>query len=235
MRRYRAIGIRDRRLRRTRRRPTQPKFVSLRTSVVVATVLPATTGALDLDRHPAPVATLDDGLDVAHPGAEAAEAVDPLEAGVAGDLDALDTALGVVEPERAVLAVDGEDGALELGGRGRGRGGRHGGGEDDGDGDACDLHGRKPARRRSKRSPTAGEEPAKGGAMRIGVLGTGMVGRAISGKLAELGHDVRVGSRTEGDGAVRFADAAAHGELVFNCTNGAGSLDALAAAGEDNL
>ena len=71
--------------------------------------------------------------------------------------------------------------------------------------------------------------------MRIGVLGTGMVGRAISGKLAELGHDVRVGSRTEGDGAVRFADAAAHGELVFNCTNGAGSLDALAAAGEDNL
>jgi predicted dinucleotide-binding enzyme len=71
--------------------------------------------------------------------------------------------------------------------------------------------------------------------MRIGVLGTGMVGRAISGKLAELGHDVRVGSRTEGDGAVRFAAAAAHGELVFNCTNGAGSLDALTAAGEDNL
>jgi predicted dinucleotide-binding enzyme len=71
--------------------------------------------------------------------------------------------------------------------------------------------------------------------MRIGVLGTGMVGRAISGKLAELGHDVRVGSRTEGDGAVRFADAAAHGAVVFNCTNGAGSLDALAAAGEDNL
>ncbi len=71
--------------------------------------------------------------------------------------------------------------------------------------------------------------------MRIGVLGTGMVGRAISGRLAELGHDVRVGSRTEGDGTVVFADAAAHGELVFNCTNGAASLDALAAAGEENL
>jgi predicted dinucleotide-binding enzyme len=71
--------------------------------------------------------------------------------------------------------------------------------------------------------------------MRIGVLGTGMVGRAISGKLAELGHDVRVGSRTEGDGAVVFADAAAHGEVVFNCTNGAASLDALAAAGAENL
>ena len=71
--------------------------------------------------------------------------------------------------------------------------------------------------------------------MRIGVLGTGMVGRALSGRLAELGHDVLVGSRTAGDGAVTFADAAAHGELVFNCTNGAASLDALTAAGADNL
>lgn len=71
--------------------------------------------------------------------------------------------------------------------------------------------------------------------MRIGVLGTGMVGRAISGKLAELGHDARVGSRTAGEGSVAFADAAAHGELVFNCTNGAASLDALGAAGADSL
>jgi predicted dinucleotide-binding enzyme len=68
--------------------------------------------------------------------------------------------------------------------------------------------------------------------MKIGVLGTGMVGRAISGKLEELGHDVKVGSRTAGDGAVEFADAAAHGEIVFNCTNGAASLDALGAAGD---
>ena len=71
--------------------------------------------------------------------------------------------------------------------------------------------------------------------MRIGVLGTGMVGRAISGKLAELGHDVRVGSRTEGDGAVVFAEAAAHGEVVFNCTAGSASLEAIAAAGEGNV
>jgi predicted dinucleotide-binding enzyme len=71
--------------------------------------------------------------------------------------------------------------------------------------------------------------------MRIGVLGTGMVGRAISGRLEALGHDVRVGSRTEGDGAVVFADAAAHGELLFNCTSGSASLEALAAAGEQNL
>jgi 8-hydroxy-5-deazaflavin:NADPH oxidoreductase len=71
--------------------------------------------------------------------------------------------------------------------------------------------------------------------MRIGVLGTGMVGRTISGKLEALGHDVRVGSRTAGDGKVLFADAAAHGEVLFNCTAGSGSLDALAAAGEENL
>jgi predicted dinucleotide-binding enzyme len=71
--------------------------------------------------------------------------------------------------------------------------------------------------------------------MRIGVLGTGMVGRAIAGKLTELGHDVRVGSRTAGEDKVPFAEAAAHGEVVFNCTAGSGALDALAAAGGENL
>jgi predicted dinucleotide-binding enzyme len=71
--------------------------------------------------------------------------------------------------------------------------------------------------------------------MKIGVLGTGMVGRTIARALTERGHDVRVGSRTERDDAVVFADAAAHGEVLFNCTNGGVSLDALAAAGEENL
>jgi len=71
--------------------------------------------------------------------------------------------------------------------------------------------------------------------MRIGVLGTGTVGRTIATKLRELGHDVRVGSRSTGDDAVPFPDAAAHGELVFNCTAGAASLEALGAAGEENL
>jgi 8-hydroxy-5-deazaflavin:NADPH oxidoreductase len=71
--------------------------------------------------------------------------------------------------------------------------------------------------------------------MRIAVLGTGVVGRTIAEKLRELGHDVLVGSRSAGDDAVPFADAAAHGELVFNCTNGNASLDALHAAGEENL
>jgi 8-hydroxy-5-deazaflavin:NADPH oxidoreductase len=71
--------------------------------------------------------------------------------------------------------------------------------------------------------------------MRIGVLGTGVVGTTIANKLRELGHEVLIGSRTAGEDAVPFDDAAAHGELVFNCTNGNASLDALNAAGAENL
>lgn len=85
--------------------------------------------------------------------------------------------------------------------------------------------------------------------MRIGVLGTGMVGKAIGTRLVDLGHEVRMGSRTAGseratewiadvgEGASEgdFAAAAEHGELVFNCTAGTASLDALTAAGERNL
>jgi predicted dinucleotide-binding enzyme len=85
--------------------------------------------------------------------------------------------------------------------------------------------------------------------MKIGVLGTGVVGQAIAGKLAALGHEVKMGARepgntkaaafakTAGRGASHgtFADAAAFGELVFNCANGAASLDALTAAGAKNL
>jgi predicted dinucleotide-binding enzyme len=69
----------------------------------------------------------------------------------------------------------------------------------------------------------------------IGVLGTGNVGRTIAAKLFELGHDVLVGSRTAKEDAVTFADAAAHGELVFNCTAGDKSLEALRMAEADNL
>jgi 8-hydroxy-5-deazaflavin:NADPH oxidoreductase len=85
--------------------------------------------------------------------------------------------------------------------------------------------------------------------MKIGVLGTGMVGKAIASRLAELGHEERMSSRTvgnedavawaaqarEGASEGEFADAADFGEVVFNCTAGAASLDALAAAGEENL
>jgi hypothetical protein len=85
--------------------------------------------------------------------------------------------------------------------------------------------------------------------MKIGVLGTGMVGETIGTKLVALGHEVVMGSRTatnekavawaKGAGgkgrAGTFADAAAHGELVFNCTGGMVSLEALKAAGVANL
>jgi predicted dinucleotide-binding enzyme len=85
--------------------------------------------------------------------------------------------------------------------------------------------------------------------VRIGVLGTGTVGHTLATKLVELGHDVRMGARdvanekardwaaSAGEGASQgtFADAAGHGEVVFNCTAGAVSLDALELAGDDAL
>ena len=71
--------------------------------------------------------------------------------------------------------------------------------------------------------------------MRVGVLGTGIVGMTLAGKLRELGHDVRVGSRDGSKGDGSFAEVAAHGELVLNCTAGTASLEALEQAGEDNL
>jgi predicted dinucleotide-binding enzyme len=85
--------------------------------------------------------------------------------------------------------------------------------------------------------------------MKIGVLGTGMVGNAIASKLVALGHDVMMGSRTADNAKAKtwantagarghvgtFADTAAFGEVIFNCTNGANSLAALRAAGAANL
>lgn len=96
--------------------------------------------------------------------------------------------------------------------------------------------------------------------MRIGILGTGVVGQALAGKLAEPGHDVIVGTRdvaktlaqTEPNaygmppfGAWQkqnpgvkldtFAGAAQHAEILFNATNGEASLEVLQLAGESNL
>lgn len=85
--------------------------------------------------------------------------------------------------------------------------------------------------------------------MKITVLGTGMVGQAIGSRLLELGYEVRMGSRTAHNDKAEtwshqhaqkashgtFADAAAFGEVIFNCTAGQATLLALEAAGEDNL
>lgn len=83
--------------------------------------------------------------------------------------------------------------------------------------------------------------------MRIGILGSGMVGQTVGAKLVELGHDVVIGTRDPGKlsewieqvgGSARAASgaaAAAHGEIVINATAGTASLDVLQAAGAENL
>ncbi|MGW3356835.1 NADPH-dependent F420 reductase [Streptomyces bungoensis] len=96
--------------------------------------------------------------------------------------------------------------------------------------------------------------------MRYAVLGTGIVGQTIAGKLADLGHEVVLGTRdpeatlarADPDAygnppvaqwltrhpqvrALSFADAAAFGEAVVNTTAGAASLQVLEAAGRDRL
>jgi len=85
--------------------------------------------------------------------------------------------------------------------------------------------------------------------MNVGVLGSGSVGQALAGKLAELGHDVVLGTRDPANvnekkgyapslgewlatvrGAARlgtFAEAAAHGELIVNALNGLVAVETL--------
>jgi 8-hydroxy-5-deazaflavin:NADPH oxidoreductase len=92
--------------------------------------------------------------------------------------------------------------------------------------------------------------------MKISVVGTGQVGRALAGAFAARGHEVAVGTRdpdatlarTEPDAQgtppyarwqeehpdvrlVALADAGAHAELLVNATSGAASAEALATAG----
>ncbi|HXZ77701.1 MAG TPA: NAD(P)-binding domain-containing protein [Streptosporangiaceae bacterium] len=96
--------------------------------------------------------------------------------------------------------------------------------------------------------------------MKIAVLGTGIVGQSLAGRLAELGHEVTAGTRdvaatmarTAPDamgsppypawaaahpqvGLATFAGAAAGAELLVNATSGGVSMAALAAAGTANL
>lgn len=91
--------------------------------------------------------------------------------------------------------------------------------------------------------------------MKFGVLGTGPVGQVFAARLAQLGHEVMVGTRDPEATLARaapgpfgtppfsewravhpkvligtFEQAAAFGEIVVNATLGAGSLDALRTA-----
>ncbi|MGW7413501.1 NADPH-dependent F420 reductase [Streptomyces sp. NPDC054863] len=77
--------------------------------------------------------------------------------------------------------------------------------------------------------------------MRIGILGTGNVARAVATGLADKGHDVVLGSREPGRrkdlglGVVTHAQAVAHGEVVVNATPGSESVPLLHRIGADTL
>lgn len=85
--------------------------------------------------------------------------------------------------------------------------------------------------------------------MKIGVFGTGVVGKTIASKLAGLGHEVKMGSRSaSNENAAQwvasaggkasqgtFAEAAAFGEILFNCTKGDATLNVLELAGANNM
>jgi predicted dinucleotide-binding enzyme len=83
--------------------------------------------------------------------------------------------------------------------------------------------------------------------MKIGVLGTGMVGTTIATKLVQLGHHVTMGSRTPDNQAAAhwtklnginasqgtFADAVLYSEMVFLCTKGEATLEVVRTAGQN--
>jgi 8-hydroxy-5-deazaflavin:NADPH oxidoreductase len=86
--------------------------------------------------------------------------------------------------------------------------------------------------------------------MQIGILGSGVTGQTVGSKLIHLGHEVMLGSRQEANPKLvvwakeeasqhalygTFRDAAKFGEIVFNCTKGSASIDALMSAGAENL
>jgi predicted dinucleotide-binding enzyme len=84
--------------------------------------------------------------------------------------------------------------------------------------------------------------------MRIAVFGSGTVGETLGSKLVELGHDVKMGSRSAtnekaaawvkkaGSRASQgtFADAAKFGELIVNATKGDATLEVFRQAGQEN-
>ena len=84
---------------------------------------------------------------------------------------------------------------------------------------------------------------------KIGILGTGVVGSTIGTRLIQLDYTVKMGSRESGNPKAlawvdkngpnasegNFADAAAFGEIIFNCTKGEHAIEAISLAGKENL
>jgi 8-hydroxy-5-deazaflavin:NADPH oxidoreductase len=85
--------------------------------------------------------------------------------------------------------------------------------------------------------------------MKVGVLGTGDVGKVLGSAMIQLGHEVKMGSReaTNSKSAEwkqknggrastgTFADAAKFGEIIFLCTLWSGTENAIRMAGPENF
>lgn len=83
--------------------------------------------------------------------------------------------------------------------------------------------------------------------VRVGIIGSGVVGQTPGAKLVSLGHEVKVGSRdpsklaegrrarARGASAGTFDEAAAHGEVVILATLWEGTRNALELCGPGNL
>ncbi len=85
--------------------------------------------------------------------------------------------------------------------------------------------------------------------MKIGILGSGPVGRSLGTGFAAKGHDIKLGSRTPNKPDVQdwlkntkgkvsagsFSDAAKHGEVVLLCTLGEGTESAIKLADTKNF
>jgi len=70
---------------------------------------------------------------------------------------------------------------------------------------------------------------------RVGVLGTGDVGKALARGFQSRGCDVKIGSREKKGDFVTFEEAAQHGELVALATRWSATDNVLKLAGAANL
>jgi len=96
--------------------------------------------------------------------------------------------------------------------------------------------------------------------MKIGILGTGIVGKTLAAKFIELGHEVMIGTRNVSETLAKtekdmmgsppfkewhsknpkiqlstFADAAQFGEMIFLATHGVATIAAIDLAGKNNF
>lgn len=81
--------------------------------------------------------------------------------------------------------------------------------------------------------------------MRIGVIGSAVVGQTLASGLKKHGHDVRIASRTPaklgefsksaGIAAGTFSEVAAWAELIVLAVSGTAAVDAVREAGPENL